>query len=121
MKKEELLAFICEMFGCKSCNDMILRQIHNYVNEYGYAYKDIARALSYYVDVQGNKLDPRYGIAIVKFVMAKARAYYAEQEKLKQQQIEEAKKAKKSSNVIIKCKPNRKVTIKRNKIDIENI
>lgn len=116
MTKKDLCKIICDLTGWEKCNEMILRQIHKYVTEHGWDYKDIARAFAYFVEVEGNTPDPKYGIAIVKFKMDEARKYYDNIELQKIKQLNEAKKEEKITviNVSgINCTP-----IKRKEIDI---
>ena len=119
MTKKELCDIICSLMGCKECNEMILRQINKYVNEHGWTYKDIARAFAYFVEIEGNTPDPKYGIAIVKFKMEEARKFYGELERQKEQQIKAAQQEIKVKTInvgAIKTKP-----IKRPQIDISKI
>ena len=121
MNKEELCKFICEMLNCDECNTMVLKQINKYVRECGYSYIDIARALSYYADVQGNTLDPRYGIGIVKFVMKDSRKYFEQLRLQKEAQLKAANESKKVEQKVIKCSLNNKKTIRKNQIDISKL
>lgn len=123
MTKQELCKIICQLMGCEECNAMILRQINKYVNEHGWSYKDIARAFAYYVEVQGNTPDPKYGIGIVRFVMDDARKYYETLQKQKEAQIQAAKetKAQEQNKVIITAAPERRKTIRKRSIDISQL
>jgi len=123
MTKQELCKIICQLLGCEECNAMILRQINKYVNEHGWSYKDIARAFAYYVEVQGNTPDPKYGIGIVRFVMEDAKRYYDTLQKQKEEQIKAAEKAKKTTQnkIIVNVAPGREKTIRRRNIDISKI
>lgn len=123
MTKQELCKIICQLLGCEECNAMILRQINKYVNEHGWSYKDIARAFAYYVEVQGNTPDPKYGIGIVRFVMEDAKRYYDTLQKQKEEQIKAAEKAKKitQNKIIVNVAPGREKTIRRRNIDISKI
>lgn len=102
---------------------MILRQINKYVNEHGWSYKDIARAFAYYVEVQGNTPDPKYGIGIVRFVMDEARKYYETLQKQKEAQIKAANEQKNSeqSKIVITVAPGRDKTIRKRSIDISQL
>ena len=123
MTKQELCKIICQLMGCEECNAMILRQINKYVNEHGWSYKDIARAFAYYVEVQGNTPDLKYGIGIVRFVMDDARKYYETLQKQKEAQIQAAKEtaAQEQNKVIITAAPERKKTIRKRSIDISQL
>ena len=122
MTKQELIQFICDMFNVSECTDMILRQIHKYVTERRYDYLEIARALSYYVDIQGESLQIKYGIGIVPFVMDAARKYYKQQEEQKAQQLKAAEEAKqKQPQQQIHVKASDKNTIKKPHIDMNKL
>ena len=123
MTKQELCKIICQLLGCEECNAMILRQINKYVNEHGWSYKDIARAFAYYVEVQGNTPDPKYGIGIVRFVMDDAKKYYETLQKQKEAQIQAANETKKQeqNKVIITATIECKKTIRKRSIDISQL
>ena len=123
MTKQELCKIICQLMGCEECNAMILRQINKYVNEHGWSYKDIARAFAYYVEVQGNAPDPKYGIGIVRFVMDDARKYYEALQKQKEAQIKAANEQKnsKQNKIVITVAPGRDKTIRKRSIDISQL
>jgi len=83
MTKPELIKLICELLGIEKPNRMIETQITRFVTKHGYDYKDIGRALYYFVEVQKNKPDVSKGIGIVPFVKEESTAYF---EKLKREQ-----------------------------------
>lgn len=120
MTKQELLKFICDIYGINECNSMILRQINKYVTEHRYDYIDIARALSYFIDVQGKPANPQYGIAIVPYVMDDAKKYYDNLRRQKEEQLKAAEKLKKNNGntKVIQCKtPKKNKNKKRIKIE----
>lgn len=119
MTKIELCKIICDLTGWSKCNEMVLRQIHKYVTEHGWDYKDIARAFAYFVEVEGNTPDPKYGIAIVKFKMDEAKRYYAKLEEQKKQRLNNAKKEEKVTTINIDTIQT--APIKRREIDITKI
>ena len=123
MNKQELTEFISDMFNVNECPEMILRQIHKYVTERRYDYLEIARALSYFVDIQGNTLQIKYGIGIVPVVMEQSRRYFKEQEEQRKQQIKAAEQAKKDNQPKkeIYIKVNDKKTLKKPRIDISKL
>ena len=123
MTKKELCKIICQLLGCEECNAMILRQINKYVNEHGWSYLEIARAFAYYVEIQGNVPDPKYGIAIVPFVMADAKKYYAKLQQQKEEQIKAAEQAKQTTHakIVVNGASNSKKTIRKRTIDISKL
>lgn len=122
MEKQELIDWICDLFQIEQCPQQILGQIHKFTRERGYSYKDIARALAFYVEVDGGKLEPKYGIGIVPFVMERAQAYFKKLELEKEQQRRAAQTHKKENRVTttISCTVNQKKP-KRKQIDISQI
>ena len=70
----------------------IKQQIKKYVEEYGYTYSGIMKALIYYYEIKGNKFDfakTNGGIGIVPFVYQEAQQYFKDLER-KQKQIKKA-------------------------------
>ncbi len=123
MTKQELQAFICDIFQIDECTSLILRQINKYVTERRYDYKNIARALSYYVDVQGNTLELKYGIGIVPLVMNDALKYFEQLKRQQEEQRQAAEEAsKKQAPVIAKIDEIKgHNTIRRPHIDISSL
>ena len=120
MTKQELLNFICEICEITECNDIILRQINKYVTGHGFSYKDIARALCYYVDVMGKKIQLQYGIGIVPFVMKEAQQYF-EQERKKQEEQRRAAQTTENITVMRVGPLPAKKSIRKRHIDISQL
>jgi len=123
MTKPELINMICDLLGIPKVNRMIETQITRFVTRHGYDYKDIARALYYFVEVQGNKPEVEKGIGIVPFVKEEATAHF---EKLKREQQKQERQGQEVRNElnkerkVFKINP-RKREIKNNKINIEDL
>lgn len=123
MTKPELMNLICDLLKIPKVNRMIETQITRFVTKHGYDYKDIGRALYYFVEVQGNKPEVEKGIGIVPFVKEESTAYF---EKLKREQQkqerqgEEVKEELNKERKVFKINP-RKREIKNNKINIEDL
>lgn len=123
MNKKELRDLICELLEIKAVNHMIESQITRFVTKHGYDYKDIGRALYYFVRVQGNKPEVNKGIGIVPFVKEEATAHFEKmkrEQQLKERQGEEVKQELNSERKVFKINP-RKREIKNNKINIEEL
>lgn len=122
MEKQELIDWICDLFEIEQCPQQILGQIHRFTRERGYSYKDIARALAFYTEVDGGKLEPKYGIGIVPFVMERAQAYFRqlEFEKEQQKQAAAAHKKDRHATTTINCAMGAK-KLKRKQIDISQL
>jgi hypothetical protein len=122
MTRQELEQLIAELYQVEKINSMIEAQINKFQKLHGYTEKDIARAVAYYVEVQGNVPDRRKGIGIVPYVMEEAQNYYnaqiAERSRLK---IEAQKINEGGTKKVIKVKPKKYVTSGRYIVDIENL
>jgi hypothetical protein len=102
---------------------MIETQITRFVTKHGYDYKDIGRALYYFVEVQKNKPDVSKGIGIVPFVKEESTAYFEKLKREQQKQNSQAEEVKKEiikEKKVFKINP-RKREIKNNKINIEDL
>lgn len=123
MTKIELIKFICELYGFKDCPFLIQKQINKQVTEHGYTYKEIARALAFYVEIKKGNVEPKYGIAIVPYVMDEARQYYAklEQQVNAQKRQAEQTKASNKEQKIIKCDVVKSNGAKRHHIDLNKL
>lgn len=123
MEKEELLEYICEWYGINECTQQILNQIYKFTTERRYTYKEIARALSFYIDVQHNQPELKYGIAIVPYVMEDARKFFRQKEEEKQRQLDAAKSHQQEpvSTNTIKCEPKSTKTIRKRRIEISDL
>lgn len=120
MTKNELLEFICDLYGIDQCTNVILKHINQLVTEHGLSYLDIARALSYYVDILHKNVDATYGIIrTVELVYKDARNYFNKLKKLQEEQKAAINKASTSKTILINYKKEK--TIKRNHIDLNKI
>lgn len=103
---------ICSYFGLRSIAEspMILGQIKNLHKNY--SLKNMRLALDYYVRIRGQRLNPQYGIAIIKSVHNDMISYYKELQRRKEQvQVVD------TSVVRIKMKPpERKFDYKQSKM-----
>lgn len=82
-KYDNLLNYIGEIFHLDIPNGLIMKQIREYVDKYKYTYTGIQYCLWYMTSVKNKKMDIKYGIALVKFEYENAKAYYTQQEEIK--------------------------------------
>lgn len=85
---------------------------------------DIARALSYYFEVEDHEPEIKYGIGIVPFVIDNARQYFQDIERQKQAQIKAAQEHKlknQENKQIIYIKVKKEKTIHKPNIDINKL
>lgn len=124
--KAQLEEVICELFHIESPTKMMMSQITRFVTgqEYGYSYLDIARALAYFIEEQGNTPEIEKGIGIVPWVVDDARRFYnhlaTEQAEFKQQglRLREVLMTPKES---VKVEANKRKKTKQALIDIERL
>ena len=124
--KQQLEELICDLFKIEKPTKMMFSQITRFVTgqEFGYSYLDIARALAFFVEEQGNTPDIERGIGIVPWVIDEARRFYSnlaiEQAELKEQ----GKKLREflmRPTVVVKVEPNKRKKTKQSLIDIERL
>ena len=101
----------------QSITPLIDNQITKLVREKRYSYLDIARALYFWRMEENQTLDNR-GIAIVPFIMDRAIAFFEQQAKTQQEQLDAVANYKVETTVI--KKPIRR-KIKNKTIDITSI
>lgn len=111
MNKKELDNLICDILDIPKTNQMIESQISKFITQHGYTYKEIGRAVYFYVEVLGNKPKKEMGIGIVPYVMDQAKAFFyrkEQEEKEKQKQGRILKELNKQEKDIILANPIRK-------------
>ena len=82
---------IKELFDMPSITPLIDNQITKLVREKRYSYQDIARAL-YFWRMEENQLLDNRGIAIVPYIMDRAKAFFNEKARQQQEQLEQVEK-----------------------------
>ena len=100
-------------------------QITKFVLERRWSFLDIARALAYFVEVQGGQLKKETGLGIVPYVIEDARKYFKQLKAQieKQQKDSEQFLKTKTSSYDIECKQTLKIEKSRRRplIDLGNI
>lgn len=93
--REDLYELICEVTGLNSVTPVIERQVFKYITELKMTYKEIARCIVWYVEVEGKKFDKSYyGIGVVPNIREQANKYF---EKLKKDQEEKQRQAEEAA------------------------
>lgn len=100
-----LISSICNYFGDDKPTGLVLKQIKDYKETFGYTYSGISYCLWYITDILNKTLDKKYGIALVKYEYENAKIYYGNQEKIRNS-IESSNKEVKE--IIKKVKINNK-------------
>lgn len=98
MNQKELEDLICELYGIEEPTPLIKNQISKFRAQHGYSFKDIGRAVYYYVSVLKRTLKIEGGIGIVPYYIKDALRYF-ELEKRRIEKLErEGKKLKRELN-----------------------
>lgn len=105
--RKELESLIFEKFNIQELTSLINSQITRFVGQHGYSYKDIARALVFFTEVEKGKLDTRFGIGIVPNVMKEAQNYFKTLKEKKEEQLKNYEKNK-QDNIILVAKPKKR-------------
>ena len=75
--KENLENYIMKLFNETYINQLIRKQLNQYVDEYGYTYSGIHKALIYFFEVKHNSIEKSNGgIGIVPYCYKQAFNYY---------------------------------------------
>lgn len=118
--RKDLERMILEQFEINQITPIINSQIGKMITERGYSYKDIARALVFFVEIEKGTYDPKYGIGIVPFVMDRAQAFFERKRIEKKKQLENLKQNKDKPIIILKPQKLKKKK-KLDKINLEDL
>lgn len=118
--RADLEKIILEQFNISKLTPLLNTQIGKFITERGYSYKEIAQALVFFVEIDKGVLDTKFGLGIVPHVMDRAKAFFEQKRREKQQQLDSLKNVKNESDIILqpqKLKNKRKI----NKINLEEL
>lgn len=90
--REDLFALIRDVMGIESITPMISKQINRFILEYDMTFKEIARCIVWYVEVNGGQLSTLYGLGIIPNIRENAAKYFKQLELDQQKQLAEAQK-----------------------------
>lgn len=75
--KEELEAYIMQLFNTDYVDARIQKQIKQYHEEYNFTYSGMRKALIYFYEIKGNSLEKSNGgIGILPYIYKRAHDYY---------------------------------------------
>ncbi|PPB12931.1 hypothetical protein [Brevibacillus laterosporus] len=74
--RKELIEYTCQLYKTKAPSGMILKQIKEFVEVYGYTYKGITLTLKYFHDTRGNQSREGDGIGIVPYKYEEAKKFF---------------------------------------------
>ena len=103
MTKKELEQHICSTLNISSLTPIISSQITKFVVERGLNYDTIARAVSYYMEVEKTPYQAKFGIGLIPYMVDEANAYYAAIEAQKKAQIKSASIASSTPEIILQA------------------
>lgn len=109
--------------GVDTLTPLIDKQINRFRIEYGYTYKEIAQAVSYYHEQLKGTFSSVYGIGVVPNVMKEAQAYFKKLKEEREKQELEAQKIVQSqdNNIIFNVKSLTYQKRKPKQLDINKI
>lgn len=84
--RNELLAYICELYRMPVPNGFMLKQIKEFQETYGYTLKGMQMALFYFHEVLGNSVDGQ-GIGIVPYIYDDTKEYYTKLSEVNQHNL----------------------------------
>jgi len=102
MTKKELEQHICSTLNISSLTPIINSQITKFVAQRGLSYEEIARAVSYYMEVEKTPYQAHFGIGLIPYMVEKANAYYAAIEAKKRAQLKSASIASSTPDIILR-------------------
>jgi len=120
MEKKELREIICSTLNIPKVTQTMENQITRFITEQGLSYKQIARGLVFFIDVEHGKYETKYGLGIIPNLVERADIYYNAMKRRIEKQKESVENAKKYPNIILEVgqiKPKRKLP----QIDITKI
>ena len=100
----ELQAFVREELGIEATApipEIIGKQIAKYVLNEGFTYKEIGRAIYYYLDVKKGKYNDLYGIWFVSKYRNQSKLYWAEVERKQAERRDNAKKFETRGDTVV--------------------
>ena len=112
MEKKELREIICRTLNIPGVPQQMENQITRFVTELGLSYKQIARGLVFFIDVEKGKYDTKYGLGIIPQLVERADIYYDNMRKRIEKQKDSVENAKEYPDIILKVgtiKPKRKL------------
>lgn len=85
-EKEEykkLIDLICTYFKIEAPTGLILKQVKDYKEQFGYSYGGMTYTLWYIKEIENkNFTEVKYGVALIKYNYEKAKAYFEQQSKI---------------------------------------
>ena len=92
---KNLIGTICHYFDIDEPTGLMVKQIKQYKEEYGYSNSGIGYTLWYLKEIEGRTFnEKKYGIALVKYSYEKAKGYFEQQQRIQSSVLIEEVKTK---------------------------
>lgn len=114
--REDLIAYICELYRIPVLNGFMLKQIKDYQDDYGYTIKGMELALRYFHETLGNSVGGK-GVGIIPYIYDDAKLHHITMSNITRKATEA--NFDRNEEVIYIKHPTKK--IRKNYIDIEGI
>lgn len=82
--KQALVRYICNIFDWDNPTALVMSQIAEFREEYGYSYLGMKSTLKYLLEVEEATLNPEAGIGLIPYFYDSARRFSDERKKLKE-------------------------------------
>ena len=81
--REELYMYTAKIFNIKFPTGMMMKQIKDFREEFGYTYKGMTLSLQYWCESLGNTMSNAKGVGIIPYIYEDAKAFYKERMNVK--------------------------------------
>lgn len=114
---KELIDYICNLYGLQAPTGMILKQIKDYQNEYGFKLKGMELALRYFHETLDNPVREDVGIGIVIYTYEEAKRHYIKKKKI-ERSVQDLEVNRQETKVVSVKSPKFEIRKKVKSIDI---
>lgn len=117
---KNLISYICELHKLEAPTGMILKQIKEFQEEYGYKLKGMELALRYFHETLGNPVREGDGIGIIPYVYEEAKKHYIIKKRV-EESVKEYMSSDKQPKIVEINSPKFTYTKKSRMIDISSL
>jgi hypothetical protein len=118
--RKELIEYICQLYKLDAPTGMILKQIKEFQEEYGYKLKGMELALRYFYETLGNPVREGDGIGIIPYVYEEAKKHYIMKKRV-EESVKEYMSLDKQPKIVEINSPKFTYTKKSRMIDISSL
>ncbi len=119
-----LISYVCELYQIDAPTPIILKQIKEYKDQYGFTYKGMKSTLNYFYEIrEGNDPANSMGVGIIPYVYDEAKQFYVDKKAVKDSVLNCNMEEIQNNKQIIQKRNNSNKNGYKNKvlIDIEKI